>query len=158
MKSLFRLYPVVLLSACVVSVATLVGCGKSSGSNPTPSRAKVAIRRLQTDGNNTMLYIQVRREEAGEPFLERIGGNSDTYGGIAETGPDTDAPTGKYSFRAWYPEVVANPPYPYNPPLRGKAHAELLVNGQVKASLDLDISRPNFERDTCSRTITVQVQ
>jgi len=156
MKPFFRFYPVVLFSACVVSLGTIASCKKSS-TTPTPSRVKLAIRRLQTDGTNTMLYVQVRRTDSGEPFLERLGGNSDTYGGIAETGPDTDAPAGQYSFRLWYPDVVVNPPYPYTPPLRGKGHADLLVNGQVKASIDLDALRPTFERDTCSRTITVQV-
>lgn len=157
MKSPLRIYPAVLLAAGV-AFGTLTGCSKSSSSTPVPARANLAIRRLQTDGTNTMLYIQVRRTDAGEPFLERIGGNSDSFGGTAETGPSTSCPTGQYSFRAWYPEVVANPQFPASPALRGKARAELLVNGQVKATLDLDASRPSFERDTCSRTVSVQVQ
>lgn len=158
MKPFFRFYPVALVVASVVSLGSFTGCGKSASSTPTPSRAKLSIRRLLTDGNNTMVYIQAKRMDTGEPFLEILGTSSDSYGGATETSPENDCPTGQYSFRVWYPAVVANPPYPANPPLRGKAHTELLVNGQVKATLDLDALRPTFERDTCSRTVTVQVQ
>ncbi|MDB5233575.1 MAG: hypothetical protein JWR44_568 [Hymenobacter sp.] len=156
MKS-FLLYPTVLFSACIISLGTLSGCGKSSSSNPTPATAKLSISRLQTDGTNSMAYVQVKKT-SGTPYLLRVGGNTDNYGGTADVTPATDFPTGEYTFRVWFPDVVVNPYYPYNPAPRGKIHTDLIVNGQVKASIDLDASRPTFERDTLSRTMTVQVQ
>lgn len=105
-----------------------------------------------------MAYVQVKRTSGTPSYLLKVGGNTDTYGGTADVTPPAEFPTGEYTFRVWYPDVVVNPYYPYNPAPRGKIHTDLIVNGSVKASLDLDAARPNFERDTCSRTITVQVQ
>jgi hypothetical protein len=158
MKKPLRFYPAGLLAASFLFLGLAGGCGGNNSSDPKPKTVKIAIRRLQTDGTNTMVYVQYRLLKSSEVYLERLGGNSDSYNGEAETGADTEAPTGEYSFRVWCPDVVTNPYYPLTPAPRGQTRAELLVNGQVKATLNLDAARPHFERDTCSRTVTVQVQ
>ena len=151
-------YSAAFLAACVLTLGSVSSCSKSSSPAPAPTTAKLSISRLQTDGTNSMAYVQVRKTTGTPSGLLRIGGNTDTYSGTADMTPAADFPTGEYSFRVWFPDVVAHPFYPYNPAPRGKIHTDLIVNGQVKASLDLDAARPNFERDTCSRTVTVQVQ
>jgi hypothetical protein len=159
MKKPLPFYPAGWLAICVLILGLATGCGsKKSSADPVPKTVKLAIRRLQTDGTNTMVFVQYRLLKSNDVYAERIGGNTDSYQGQAETGDETETPTGEYSFRVWCPYVVANPDYPRTPAPRGKTRAELLVNGQVKATLDLDAARPNFERDTCSRTVTVQVQ
>lgn len=137
------------------SFLVLTGCGSSS-SNPSPSHANLAIRSLQTGGTNTMMYVQYKLEGSAVQYLNRVGGNFDSYQGQADTTMNVKSPTGRYTFRVWYPEVTQSQPWVGDTP-KGQTHVDLLVNGQVKASLDLDAARPHFENDTCSRTVTVQV-
>jgi hypothetical protein len=155
MKQFSPFYPIALLSTCIISLGLFTGCGKKAAG---PSQAMLAIRTLQTDSTNTMVYVQYRLLNSSIGYLYRKGSNNDTYSGLPQTSAEYSSPVGQYSFRVWCPQVVTQPAWLITPAPRGKTHTELLVNGQVKATLDLDASRPNFERDTCSRTVTVQVQ
>lgn len=152
MKKHYSLYT---LALSVLSLGLATSCGGKDGS--APAVAELAVRSLQTGGTNSMMYVEFKRLDPGVVYIHRTGSNSDSYNGETATGPAKKCPTGKYSFRVWYPRVVAGETWMFDTP-QGKTHAELLVNGQVKASLDLDSAHPTFERDTCSRTVTLQVQ
>jgi hypothetical protein len=153
MKRYSPAYLLVLLSTGSV-LAIAAGCQKNTDADP--NQVKLAIRYLQSGGTNTFMYADFKRVDASPHYLTHVGGSSDSPGGSSITSPEFEYPAGQYRFRVWCPQIILTQPGNGTAP-HGQLHAELLVNGQVKSTLDLDAAHPSFENDTCSQSVVLQL-
>lgn len=146
MKQDLTLGGLALLAAGAFSLFSLIGCGDGS--------PKLAMRYRLTGGTNTVMYVEYHRVGAVDMDIMTEGNGSDG----SDTTSSRRCRPGQYQFRVWFPAVVAHPAQPLVPAPQGQAHAELLVNDKVAATIDLDAAHPHFEKDVCSRTVELAVE